>query len=253
MGEKRVAIVTGASRGIGRAVAYRLAAQGHAVCVNYVRDAERAAAVVSHIRDNGGVAYAAGGDVSDPSQVAVVVDECATHLGAPTTLVNNAAIFPWTPWQEISPAEWDEVFAVNVRGAWLMSKAVTPFMEAAEWGRIVSMTSATFLTGNPNLMHYAASKGAIVGLTRSLARALGAHNITVNAVSTGKIITEGFEQYFSQGVLNSEEVVASRQSQPIARLGEPEDCASVIAFLTSDEASYLTGQLVNVDGGRNMY
>lgn len=249
----RVAVVTGASRGIGRDIAGRLAEEGFAVCVNHLKDTERADQVASAIRLAGGLACVAEADVSDLHQVEAMVGYCVDTLGPPTVLINNAAIFPWTPWQSIECSEWDRVFAVNVRGCWLMAKAVFPYMEAANWGRIVSMASATYLTGSAELMHYSASKGAVVGLTRSLALAGGPHGITANAVSTGKVITEGFEQYFAEGVLDIDAVASSRNHQPIARLGQGRDCAAAIAYLTSNDASYVTGQLVNVDGGRHMY
>lgn len=249
----RVALVTGASRGIGRATALRLARAGADVAVNYLSHDQAALEVVAQIQELGVRATAVRGDLAVPGEVEEMVAATAAALGGPTILVNNAAVFPWYAWDEVPLAEWDHVFAVNARGPWLACRAVVPYMRQVGWGRIISMASATFLTGSPFLAHYAASKGAVIGLTRSLARSLGDDGITVNAVSTGKTLTEGFEQYFEQGVLDREDTLRSREDQAIKRIGAPEDVAGAIAFLASNEASYLTGQVINIDGGRSMY
>lgn len=249
----KVALVTGASQGIGRATALRLASGGADVAVNYRSHAEAAEEVTRRIRAEGGRAIAIEADLADPEQIADMGVRVERELGPVSILVNNAAVFPWRAWDEVSLETWENVFDVNVRAAWLTARAFAPGMREEGWGRIISMASATFLTGSSHLAHYAASKGALIGLTRSLARALGDYGITVNAVSTGKTLTEGFEQYFDEGVLDREETLQSRQGQAIKRIGRPEDVVGAIAFLASDEASYLTGQLINVDGGRSMY
>lgn len=249
----KVALVTGASQGIGRATALRLAHGGADVAVNYRSHPDEAEEVTRRIRTAGGRAMAVEADLADPDQIVDMAARVERELGAVTILVNNAAVFPWRAWDEVSLETWENVFNVNVRAAWLTARAFAPGMREEGWGRIISMASATFLTGSSHLAHYAASKGALIGLTRSLARALGDDGITVNAVSTGKTLTEGFEQYFEEGVLDREETLLSRQGQAIKRIGAPEDVVGAIAFLASDEASYLTGQLINVDGGRSMY
>lgn len=248
-----MAIVTGGAQGIGRAIARHLAFDGVAVCVNYNANAEAAEELVAELRALGHVALAIQADVSEEAQTLRLVEAVSGELGAPNIVVNNAAIFPWLAWDAVTVDEWDRTFAVNSRGPWLMAKAAAPGMIDQGWGRVVNVASSTFLTGSSYLAHYSASKGAIVGLTRSLARALGPNGITVNAVSTGKTLTEGFQKYFDQGVLNYEETVASRESQPIPRMGEPSDLAAAVSFLASKDASFITGQLINVDGGRNMY
>jgi 3-oxoacyl-[acyl-carrier protein] reductase len=249
----RVALVTGASQGIGRATALRLAHGGADVAINYRSHPDEAALLAETIRKEGGRAIAVEADLAHPEQIVEMADKVGRDLGTVTILVNNAAVFPWRAWDEVSLETWEHVFDVNVRAAWLTAKAFAPGMRQEGWGRIISMASATFLTGSSHLAHYAASKGALIGLTRSLARALGDDGITVNAVSTGKTLTEGFEQYFDEGVLDREETLQSRQGQAIKRIGTPEDVVGAIAFLASDEAAYLTGQLINVDGGRSMY
>jgi 3-oxoacyl-[acyl-carrier protein] reductase len=174
------------------------------------------------------------------------------HLGTVDVLVNNAGIFPWSDWEHISGDEWDRVMAVNAKGPFLMAQACVPGMRARRWGRVLSMCSATFLTGSQHLMHYAASKAAVVGFTRSLARAVGDDGITANAVTTGKTLTEGFSRWFADGTLDPEETKRSREQQCIKRFSTPQDIAAVMAFLASEEAGFITGQLFNVDGGRNM-
>jgi NAD(P)-dependent dehydrogenase (short-subunit alcohol dehydrogenase family) len=249
----RVAVVTGAAQGIGRAIALRLARDGADVAINYRTHDERAAEAVAEVQALGRRAVAFRADVSDELEVRGMVDAIGAELGPPTILVNNAAVFPWSSWDELDVEVWDRTFAVNARGPWLMARAVVPGMVEAGWGRVVSLASATFLTGSSHLAHYAASKGAVLGLTRSLARALGHNGITVNAVSTGKTLTEGFQKYFDDGVLDYDETIASRDGQAIPRIGLPDDVTGAVAFLASEDAAYMTGQLLNVDGGRNMY
>jgi NAD(P)-dependent dehydrogenase (short-subunit alcohol dehydrogenase family) len=249
----KVALVTGASRGIGRAIARRLADDGARLVVNYRGSDAEAREVVEDIEASGGEAIALRADVGEPAEVEGLVRGAVEHFGSVDVLVNNAAIFPWREWTEIPVEEWDRVFAVNVRAGFLAARACYPSMRDKGWGRVISLSSATFLTGSAELMHYAASKGAVLGLTRSLARALGDDGITVNTVSTGRTLTDGFQEWFDNGVLDYDETVKSRQSQSIKRLAVPDDIVGAVSFLASDDARYMTGQLLNVDGGRNMY
>lgn len=252
--DDRVALVTGASRGIGRAIARRLASDGVALAINDLPRQEEACVALEHeLRQGGAKAITALGDVGSKEDVSRVTERTVAQLGSIDILVNNAAVFPWTSWTEISDVEWDQVLRVNLKGAFLCAQTCFPFMKVRKWGRIISMTSATALTGDANLIHYSASKAAIIGLTRSLARAVGDYGITANAVSTGKTLTEGFREWFDQGVLDYEDVMASRQNQCIKRVTDPSDIAAAVSFLASDDAGFITGQVINVDGGRNMY
>jgi len=250
----RVAFVTGGSRGIGSAICERLAADGAAVAVNYHLSSQNAEAdsVVERIVAAGGKAISVQADVSDAQQVARAVEEVADTLGPVTVLVNNAAITQvQSPWTEITELEWDQVMETNAKGCFLCARAVHRFMTDAGWGRVVNISSVTFLLGRADLTHYVASKGAMVGFTRSLARAVGPEGITVNSVSPGAIQTEMELEVFGdrqEGLLTE-----LRSLQAVPRRGTAEDVAGVVAFLASDEASFITGQMVNVDGGWAMH
>lgn len=180
----RVALVTGASRGIGRAIAISLGKSGAAVAVNYHSRPTEADAVVADIIANGGNAIAAGADVSVGTEVNRMVSEVEEALGPVTILVNNAALTDThRPWQEITEADWDRVIDVNLKSCFLTLRAVYPSMKSAGWGRIVNISSVTWLLGRPNLLHYVSSKAGMVGFTRTLAREVGSDGITVNAVT----------------------------------------------------------------------
>ena len=240
----RRVVVTGAGRGLGEAMAHAIAAAGgHVVVAELV--AERGERVVSDIRRAGGSAEFCPVDVSDPASVSEFA-ESLSRGGPVWGLVNNAgladAVGGKTFW-EIDPDEWDRIQATNARGPWLVSRALAPQMLAAGEGRIVNITSDAALYGSPRLAHYIASKGALIALTRAMARELGDHGITVNAVAPG--LTEG---------PSAERIPAERHelyaaNRAISRPQQPADITGAVTFLLSDEAAYITGQTIVVDGG----
>lgn len=249
--EPRVALVTGGSRGIGRAIAVALAADGARVAVNYHRNRGAAAEVVAEIAAAGGEAVAVAGDVADAAAVAAMVREAAQALGPVTILVNNAGLTDThKPWHEITEDEWDRVMAVNLKSCFLTFRAVHAFMKAAAWGRVINISSVTFLLGRPNLLHYISSKAGMIGFTRALAREVGVDGITVNAVTPGAIQTESELELFPD-----QAAVAAflDEAQSVKRRGAPGDIAGMVAHLASEASSFVTGQTINVDGGWAMH
>lgn len=242
----RTALVTGGSRGIGRACCVRLAAAGAKVAVNYTSSAAAAEETVTLIRNAGGEAIALQADVSDPDQVERLVHQTETGLGPVDLLVNNAGIFEHTPHTSLPLELWNRTLAVNLTGPWLVSWAVKDGMLSRGWGRIVNISSISGLRPRPMSIAYAASKAGLIGLTRSLAEALASGNVRVNAVAPGLIDTE-----IISGVEQSrlDEIV---QSTPICRLGQPEEIAETVFFLLSDASSFTTGQTLVASGGRVM-
>jgi pyridoxal 4-dehydrogenase len=240
--EGRVAIVTGAGQGIGRAIAEKLRDEGASVIVAD-KNSETAAKTAAEI---GGTAHVT--DVSDPDQVSALVAAAADQFGAIDILVNDAAIVPFVPWEELDFAEWRRVMSVNIDGVFLMCKAVYPHMKAAGYGRIVNIASNVVTAGTPNMAHYVASKGAVFAFTRSLATEVGAHGITVNAVAPGLTASEGvLESPHAEAF----DFVVSLQSIP--RRGVPADIAPAVAFLASEEAHWITGQMLTADGGHTRH
>ena len=244
----RVAVVTGGARGIGRAIARRLLADGHRVAILDVLDTVTTAAAEL---DNSGRCLGLQVDVSDPEAVTTAFAAVADTLGPTGIVVNNAALTAvHRPWESVTGEQWDQTMAVNVRAAFLCARAGIEQMRTIGWGRVVNLSSVTFLSGQRHLVDYVSSKGAIVGLTRSLAREVGADLITVNAISPGSIRTEIDVQNFpDQEAVDAEQAAV----QAIPRRGVPEDIAGVTSFLCSEDASFMTGQLLNVDGGWLMH
>jgi 3-oxoacyl-[acyl-carrier protein] reductase len=240
----KTAIVTGAATGIGAATARLLAARGARVlAVGLQPDA--LGETVAGIQAEGGEAVAFEADVSDPAAIEAVAARAQEAFGGADILVNNAAIYPIGPWHEADAAEWDEVFRVNVRGYFLLARAVRPQMLARGGGSIVNVASVTFYYGEEELLSYVASKGAVIGFTRSLAREAGPEGIRVNAVAPGAFPTAATAIHVDQDAL-WEKVLTS---QSIKRRGEVEDVALAIAFFASDDSRFVTGQTLLVDGG----
>jgi NAD(P)-dependent dehydrogenase (short-subunit alcohol dehydrogenase family) len=240
----QVAIVTGAARGIGLAIAERLAAEG-AIVALFDRDAEGAGRAARTLRESGAAVVPYAVDVTVEEAVRGGVDAVAATHGRIDVLVNNAGIYPHTPFEELTFAEWRRVLATNLDSVYLCTHAVLPAMKSRAYGRIVNISSAGFLVGEAGLVHYIASKGGVIGFTRALAPGVGEHGITVNAVTPGFIETEGVLDDPDERALFDRIV----SEQAIARRGQPEDIAACVAYLSSPAASFISGQTVNVDGG----
>ncbi|MBI2170601.1 MAG: 3-oxoacyl-[acyl-carrier-protein] reductase [Chloroflexi bacterium] len=239
----KVALVTGASRGIGRAVALRLAQAGARVGVNYRSSRQAAEAVDQAIRDAGSEALLLSADVSNASQVQAIFQELEQAWGGVDILVNNAGLTRDSLLLRMSEEDWDAVLDTNLKGAFLCSKAAARTMVRKRWGRIINISSVIGLAGNPGQANYAASKAGLLGLTRTLARELASRNITVNAVAPGFIDTAMVAS------LSEEAKAQVRARIPMDRFGTPDDVAAVVAFLATSEAAYVTGQVIGIDGG----
>lgn len=239
----RVAIVTGGAQGIGRAIAQKLAAEGATVLIADLNGAgaEAAAAAIP-----GAVGLQA--DVSSQADVTRIVDETVRRFGKLDILVNNAAIVPFTAWDDIDFAEWRRIMAVNLDGVFLACRAASDAMRKQSYGRIVNIASNTLVAGTPNMAAYVAAKGGVFGFTRALATELGKYGITVNSVAPGLTETEGVQASPHAGAFD---FVQSLQAIP--RRGVPGDIAPVVAFLASEEARWVTGQMVVVDGGHTRH
>lgn len=238
-----VALVTGASRGIGRAIAVRLAADGAAVAVNYASSKDAAADVVSEIERAGGRAQSFPADVGEEAAVTELFEAVTADLGPVTILVNNAGIVRDGLLMRMAAEDWDRVIEVNLRSVYLCTRAALRPMLKARWGRIVSITSVAGLSGNAGQANYAAAKAGIVGFTRSIAKEVGSRGITVNAVAPGFITTD-----MTAG-MDDATLDQAKSQISVGRLGLPEEIASAVGYLASEEAAYVNGQVLVVDGG----
>lgn len=245
----RVAVVTGGASGIGLAIAERLAADGHPVAV-FDRDGEGAAAVVAKLAASGARAVGVKVDVTDRSAIASGVERVHEELGQLAVLVNSAGLDGFDPFLKISPESWDRIVAVNLTGTFNMCQAALPDMVAAGWGRIVNISSSSTHSGQPYMAHYVSAKSGVNGLTKSLALEFGPKGITINAIPPGFIDTPMLRAAEAKGLLGGV-VEEHAERTPVRRAGLPEDIAAACAFLVRDEAGYITGQLIGVNGGRN--
>lgn len=248
--DPRTALVTGGASGMGEATAHRLAREGRRVAIVDI-DAPNARRVAEAIRSGGGTALAVSADIADRDQIDTALAEIRNVLGPVTILVNNAAVENFCPVLEITQDNWDRIMGVNLRGVFLLTQAVLPDMIAAGWGRIVNVSAYGAQIGAAEMAHYTASKGGVIAMTRSLAVELGAKGITVNSVSPGFIDTPMARRAIegSKFAMPAEQLVAH---YPIPRLGRPEEIAAACCFLASDDASYITGQVLGVNGGAAM-
>lgn len=239
------AVVTGAARGIGRAIATVLASRGSAVAV-WDLNGEGAEQTAADIRAGGGKAIAVAGDASNAADVVSAANRTRQELGAITILVNNAGISGYVPFTSMSEEIWDRMMAVNLKGPFLVTKEIVPDMLAAGWGRIVNISSSSAQTGAPAMAHYVSSKGGIIGLTKALAVEFVDKGITVNHVPPGFVDTP----LVREGPVDIDAVA---RTMPMKRAGQPEDIAHAVAYLASEEAGYVTGQTLSVNGGRYLF
>ena len=244
--ENKVALVTGASRGIGKAIALDLASNGASIAVNYAGNEAKANEVVDEIKANGGNAIAIKADVSNGDEVQAMIKEVLNEFGQLDILVNNAGITRDNLLMRMKDSEWDDVIDTNLKGVFLCTKAVTRQMMKQRNGRFINITSVVGVSGNAGQANYVAAKAGVIGLTKTTAKELASRNITVNAVAPGFITTDMTDEL-------NEDIKADLLKQiPLATLGEPSDIANVVTFLASEKSKYITGQTLHVNGGMVM-
>lgn len=242
---QKTALITGAAAGIGAAIAKRLARDGIAVAVLDL-DLAGATGTADEIRTSGGTALAVQASIADRAQVREALARVREELGPVTILVNNAGITGVVPFLELTDEQWDRMMEVNLKGTFIVTQEVVPDMIAAGWGRIVNISSSSAQSGAARMAHYSASKGGIIALTKTLAQELGPHGITVNNIPPRFVMGT----IMSEATLGEEVRRRMIEAGPIKRAGRPEDIAGACAWLVSEEAGYVTGQTIGVNGGR---
>jgi 2-hydroxycyclohexanecarboxyl-CoA dehydrogenase len=245
----RAAVVTGGGSGIGLAISERLAADGNAVAI-FDRDGASAEAAAGKIAASGGTAVGLTVDVTDRAQIDHGVDEVRQHLGRPTILVNSAGLDGFDPFLSITAEKWSRILAVNLTGTFDCCQAVVPDMIEEGWGRIVNISSSSAHGGQPLMTHYVAAKAGVIGFTKALALELGPRGITVNTIPPGFIDTPMLRKSEARGLLGKG-VDHHAATTPVRRVGTPEDIANACSFLVAEDAGYITGQVIGVNGGRN--
>lgn len=244
--ENKVALVTGASRGIGKAIALELAKNGASVAVNYAGNEAKANEVVDEIKANGGNAFAIRADVSNADDVTDMIKQVISQYGQLDILVNNAGITRDNLIMRMKDSEWDDVINTNLKGVFLCTKGVTRQMMKQRSGRIINITSVVGVSGNPGQANYVAAKAGVIGLTKTSAKELASRNITVNAVAPGFITTDMTDEL-------TDDLKAEMLKQiTLAKLGEPSDIANIVTFIASEKSKYITGQTFHVNGGMIM-
>ncbi|XVQ15191.1 SDR family NAD(P)-dependent oxidoreductase [Spirillospora sp. CA-255316] len=246
----RTAIITGGGSGIGRAISERLASEGAAVAALDL-DGASATKTAEAIRRSGGTAIGLKADVTDREGIEDAVREVAEQLGRPTILVNSAGLDGFQPFLDITARTWERILAVNLTGTFNCCQAVVPHTVEEGWGRIVNISSSSAQTGNPMMTHYSAAKAGVVGFTKALAHELGPHGITVNTIPPGFIDTPMLRRTEAKGLLGKG-IASHERTTPVRRVGLPQDIAAACAGLVRDEAGYLTGQVIAVNGGRTI-
>jgi 2-hydroxycyclohexanecarboxyl-CoA dehydrogenase len=240
--EGKVAVVTGAARGLGRAICERLAEDGVLIAA-WDLNLEGAQETTALIREHGGRAIACGGDASSSADIAAALEQTRSELGRVSILVNNAALSPFCKFEELTEEAFDKLIAINLKGPFLCCKAMVPDMVEDGWGRVINISSSSAQTGAKSMAHYVASKGGVIGLTKALAQEYATAGITFNNVPPNFVDTPGLRNA-------PVDVDAFAESTPMKRTGKPRNIAAAVAFLASDDADYITGHTLGVNGGR---